>query len=194
MNVMMWIVVCLLCKIWFWNFDDSWVDSCWWFMMMVIYVDEFLHAKWQRYWWWMHVWKMKTKMMTICLLNVCIVESYVHAFISRIFISNEDDQNTLYSNDGDYDTVVCWGDDLDDDRYHKYIESCLGALHTLDNWLNVSYLIMCLVNLDDLCALVNLVNYVLDEIWWICEDVESVLVWLLYLYAWCIIMMLGCCD
>jgi len=25
------------------------------------------------------------------LLNVCIVESYVHAYISRIFISNEDE-------------------------------------------------------------------------------------------------------
>ena len=35
----------------------------------------------------------------------------------KIFISNEDDQSILYSND--------------DDRYHVYIESCLGALHTL---------------------------------------------------------------
>jgi len=49
------------------------------------------------------------------LLNVDIVESYVHAFISRIFIPNEDDSdiisdeddhNTLYSNDEDYDTFV----------------------------------------------------------------------------------------
>jgi len=46
-----------------------------------------------------------------------------------------------------------------------HIELGLGALHTFDNWLNVSYLIMFLVNLGDLCALVNLVNYVLDEIW-----------------------------
>ena len=49
------------------------------------------------------------------LLNVDIVESYVHAFISRIFIPNEDDSdiisdeddhNTLYSNDEDCDTFV----------------------------------------------------------------------------------------
>jgi len=49
------------------------------------------------------------------LLNVCIVDSYLHAFISRIFIpneedwdiiSNEDDHNTLYSNDEDYDAFV----------------------------------------------------------------------------------------
>jgi len=39
-----------------------------------------------------------------------------------------------------------------------HIKSCLGALHKFDNWLNVSYLIMCLVNLGDLCALVNLVK------------------------------------
>ena len=30
-------------------------------------------------------------MLTNCLLNVSIIESYVHALISRIFISNEDD-------------------------------------------------------------------------------------------------------
>jgi len=29
-----------------------------------------------------------------------------------------------------YDTNVSWGDDLDDNRYHVHIESCLGALHT----------------------------------------------------------------
>jgi len=39
----------------------------------------------------MHVWKMMTLMKTICWVNVCIIESYVHAFITRIFISNEDD-------------------------------------------------------------------------------------------------------
>jgi len=46
-----------------------------------------------------------------------------------------------------------------------HIKSGLGALHTLMDLLNVTYFIMCLVNLGDLCALVNLVNYVLDEIW-----------------------------
>ena len=42
---------------------------------------------------------------------------------TRIFISNEDDQNTLYSNDDNYDTVVCWGEDLGDDfvGYHVAI-------------------------------------------------------------------------
>ena len=80
---------------------------------------------------------------------------------TKIFISNEDEQNTLYSNDDDYDTVVS----NDNDWYHMHIESCLGALHTFDNWLNVSYLIMYLVNLGDLCALVNLVNYVFGKIW-----------------------------
>ena len=49
---------------------------------------------------------------------------------TRIFLSNEDDHNTLYSNDNDYDTMVSWGDDPDNDRYHMYIELCLGALHT----------------------------------------------------------------
>jgi len=82
----------------------------------------------------------------------------------------------MHSNDNHYDTVVSWGDDFGDDRYHIQTELCLGAFHTFDNWLNMSYLIMCLVNLGDLYALVNLLSYVLGEIWWICEDVESVLV------------------
>jgi len=72
--------------------------------------------------------------------------------------------NTLYLIGDDYDTVVSRGDNLGDDRYHMHIESYLGALHKFDNWLNVSYLIMCLVNLGDLRASVNLVNYVLGEI------------------------------
>ena len=46
---------------------------------------------------------------------------------TRIFLSNEDDHNTLYSNDNDYDTMVSWGDDPDNDRYHMYIELCLGT-------------------------------------------------------------------
>jgi len=29
-----------------------------------------------------HVWKMRTLLMTICLVNICIIGSYVHAFIS----------------------------------------------------------------------------------------------------------------
>jgi len=33
----------------------------------------------------------------ICCVDVCIIESYVNAFISRIFISNDDGYNTLYS-------------------------------------------------------------------------------------------------
>jgi len=72
-------------------------------------------------------------------MNVCIIESYVHAFISRIFISNDDDYDTstvtrifciqrrwlkyFVFNDGDYDTVVS----SEGDRYHMHIESCLDA-------------------------------------------------------------------
>ena len=33
--------------------------------------------------------------------------------------------------DDENDKYVSWGDDLGDDRYHMYIESCLGALHNL---------------------------------------------------------------
>jgi len=34
---------------------------------------------------------MTMLMMMICLVDVCIIESYVHAFINMIFISNDDD-------------------------------------------------------------------------------------------------------
>jgi len=62
-----------------------------------------------------------------------------------------------------YQEAMFWGDDLDDDRYHMHIESYLGALHTFGE------VVKCVI--FDLCALVNLVNCVLGEIWWTGEDV-----------------------
>jgi len=107
-------------------------DSCWWWLWWwwwlwgwwIINDDEFLHAKWWRYWWWTHVWKVTMLMMTICRVHVCIIEWYVHAFIScwvwylypemtiwilciqwrrlEYFVFSDDDHDTVVSSDDDW--------------------------------------------------------------------------------------------
>jgi len=86
---MMWLVVRLLCKMWFWNFvvslklivveddydDDFIVDD----LLMVTNsymqngdgIDDEIEDE-------MHVWKMKTKMVTICC--------WTYALLSHMFM------------------------------------------------------------------------------------------------------------
>jgi len=92
MNVMMWIVVRLLCK-------NVILGLCCFFELIVVdddYDDDSLMV--------MNSYMQNVDVIDdecMCenedendddlLLNVCIIESYVHAFISMIFIFNEDD-------------------------------------------------------------------------------------------------------
>jgi len=116
-----WLLLNMTCELWgegvsfwWWLFDEYlviniimfWCWLWWWFLMLVIYGGEFLHAKMMVFWWCLHVWIFSVFMSVRCCLNICIIESYVHAFISRIlypmmmiriFISNDGDYNTLYS-------------------------------------------------------------------------------------------------
>ena len=127
-----------------------------------------------------------------CCFNVNIIKSYLHAYISRIFISKvirilciqRRWLEYFVFDKGDYDIVVFWGDDLDRDRYHMHIESCLGALHNLTNVI---------------------LAYVLGEYWhwWNIRELytwwnfgEYVKMWkctcvLLYLYAWWLLKFLS---
>jgi hypothetical protein len=77
-----------------WCFDDDYDDD---FNDddLLMMTNSYMR-KWRWYWRWPHVWKVTMLMMMICWVNVCIIEWYVHAFISRIFISNDDDYDTLY--------------------------------------------------------------------------------------------------
>ena len=124
-----------------------------------------MYEKWRCLCWWYVVW-------TYALLSHMFMHSQVEYLypttVIRILCIQRQWLGYFVFNDGDYDTVVS----SEGDWYHMHIKSGLGALHTLMDLLNVTYFIMCLVNLGDLCALVNLVNYVLDEIWWICEDLK----------------------
>jgi len=93
-------------------------------------------------------------MMMICCVNVCIVESYVHAFISRIFISILAMTQIfipilamtwifisilvmtrilcIHIGD-DNDIGVSRGDDLGDNRYHMHIVSCLERIAYIES-------------------------------------------------------------
>ena len=95
--------------------------------------------------------------MTICWVNVCIIESYVHAFIScwvgylylvttiRILcIQWRWLEYFVFSYD-DYDTVIA----SDDNWYHMHIESCLKRITYI--WLMAKSVIL---------------DYVLGETWW----------------------------
>jgi hypothetical protein len=133
-------------------------------------------------------------MMMICWVKVCIIESYVHAFIScwlgylyptamtMILCIQQRWLGCFVSNDDDYDTVVS----NDDDWYHMHIESCLGHIiyliigETCHMWL-CAWWLCALVKLGDLYVWWNLVNCVEMCTWWcllffvILDDVHLVI-------------------
>jgi hypothetical protein len=130
----------------------------------------------------MHAYKMNVKMMMNLLLNMCIMSHiFMHHKLGylypmkmfRIFISNEYYRILCIQNEDDCDTDVSKVATLRWSVPHAYL--CLGALHTFKstwiyawvnyvNHLNMCFVIMCLVNLDDLYALLNLVKCVLDDV------------------------------
>jgi hypothetical protein len=121
-------------------------------------------------------WKMLTLIVADLLLNVCIVESYVHAFInveSDVYIHIGDDEYFVFIlAKTDFfsfilsktiDTYVSWGEDLGDDWYHMHIDSCLGALH------NLTCVIFAYV-LGEYFHWWNIGKSYTWWNWWICED------------------------
>jgi hypothetical protein len=170
----------------------------------MIYVDEFLHAKWWRHWWWMPVWKMKTKMTTICLLNVCIVESYVHAFItveSDVYIHIGDDRIFIsiltmtkyfvFILETINDIVVSWGDDLGDNLVpHAY--KVVSRAHCIHSSL-CEYVHCWIMWIIWLCGLVIIcigeTRWIMWT-WWFGELYELVIWWIIWIGDWWI-MSLG---
>jgi len=89
----------------------------------------------------------------------------------RIFISNEDDRILCIQNDDDHDTFVCKVTTLRWPVPHacRVVSRRIAYIRVYVNMCYVNHLNMCLVimrmmDLGDLCALVNLVNCVLDDV------------------------------
>jgi len=69
-------------------------------------------------------WKMLMLIVDDFLLNICIFESYVHAFINveyGVYIHMGDDEYFVFKLATIIDTYVSWGDDLGDDWYRMHI-------------------------------------------------------------------------
>jgi len=148
----------------------------WW-----IYINdgELLDAKWWWYWWWSYVWKMMVLMMVNYGVNVCNIESYVLAFISRILCVQRRWLKYLYTTT--VIIILCI-----QRRWLWY--GCIKRMWLLPHaykvvsW-NISYIDnwwMFLVWLCAwwLCTLVNLVIYVLGEYvkMWICTRCNVILI------------------
>jgi len=165
-------------------------------MMVMIYVDEFLHVIGDDFDDVCIYWKKLMLIVDVCCWTYALVESYVHAFInveSDVYIHIGDDEYFVFILATTKcfafilatinDTDVSWGDGLGDDLYRMYIESCLGALHNLTGvilaYVHGEYLHWWIVYLGKFGEYVKM---------WKCTCV------LLYSYASWILLLLSCLN